>query len=249
LLFSGFAYAQSSVTLYGIVDSALLYTSKAANSSNGENAGKQFSLIDAGSIPSEFGMEGVEDLGGGLKAKFKIESGISMANGGAGISNGNFFGRQAWISLESTFGELKTGLQFSPFFLALYKLDPRGLSTFGSSSVIYADSVVATGVFESNAISYTSPVISGFQGSLLYALGGEAGNFSAGRKSMTAIQEGLPRRPFQRLLNMLAGFWAPHTNSINSRLKRRSPAIRLPGLLLTTYMVAVPTMTSRRLSM
>ncbi|NPT46294.1 porin [Paraburkholderia sp. 1N] len=181
VLFSGLACAQSSVTLYGIIDSGLLYTSKTANSSTGGNSGKQFSLIDSGSTPSEFGMEGTEDLGGGLKAKFKLENGFSTANGGAGISNGNFFGRQAWVSLESNLGELKTGLQFSPFFLALYRLDPRGLSTFGSSSVIYADSVVATGVFDSNAVSYTSPAISGFTGSVLYALGGEAGNFSAGR--------------------------------------------------------------------
>jgi len=181
MLSASLVHAQSSVTLYGIVDAGLLYTSKTANSATGENSGKQFSLIDAGSIPSEFGLQGVEDLGGGLKAKFKIESGISMANGGAGISNGNFFGRQTWVSVENNLGELKAGLQFTPFFLALYKLDPRGLSTFGSSSNIYSDSVVATGVFDSNAVSYTSPVISGFQGSVLYALGGEAGNFSAGR--------------------------------------------------------------------
>lgn len=180
-LFSGLACAQSSVTLYGIVDAGLLYTNKTANSSTGANSGKQFSFIDSGSTPSEFGMEGTEDLGGGLKAKFKLENGFSTANGGPGISNGNFFGRQAWVSLKSNLGELKTGLQFSPFFLALYRLDPRGLSTFGSSSVIYADSIVATGVFDSNAVSYTSPTISGFTGSVLYALGGEAGNFSAGR--------------------------------------------------------------------
>jgi predicted porin len=181
LLFANLGRAQSSVTLYGLVDAGLLYTSKTENSATGQNSGRQFSLIDAGSVPSEFGLEGVEDLGGGLKAKFKIESGISMSNGGVGISNGNFFGRQAWVSLENNLGELKAGLQFSPFFLALYKLDSRGLSTFGSSSNIYSDSVVATGVFDSNAVSYTSPVISGFQGSVLYALGGEAGDFSAGR--------------------------------------------------------------------
>ena len=181
LIFASVGRAQSSVTLYGLLDAGLLYTSKTENSATGQNSGKQFSLIDAGSVPSEFGLAGVEDLGGGLKAKFKIESGISMSDGGVGISNGNFFGRQAWVSLENNLGELKTGLQFSPFFLALYKLDPRGLSTFGSSSNIYSDSVVATGVFDSNAVSYTSPVIAGFQGSVLYAPGGEAGDFSAGR--------------------------------------------------------------------
>ncbi|WP_322044671.1 porin [Paraburkholderia sp. J67] len=176
------AHAQSSVTLYGVLDAGLLYTSKTLNLETGQNAGKQFSLIDAGLSPSEFGMKGVEDLGGGLKAEFRLESGISVANGGVGISNGNFFGRQAWGGLNSQYGEVKVGLQFSPFFLALNRIDPRSTSTFASGAVIYVDNVAATGVFSSSAVSYTSPTIAGFQGSVLYAFGGEAGNFAAGRQ-------------------------------------------------------------------
>lgn len=180
-LFAGVAHAQSSVTLYGLVDAGLLYTSKTANTT-GQNAGKQFSLIDSGSAPSQFGLRGEEDLGGGLKAEFKLESGISLANGGYGISNGNLFGRQAWVGLQSNLGEVKAGVQLSPFFLSLFDLDPRGTSTFASGAIIYVDSVAATGVFNSNAVSYTSPVVAGLQGSVLYALGGEAGDFPAGRQ-------------------------------------------------------------------
>ncbi|PTB17096.1 porin [Trinickia symbiotica] len=179
---AGVAHAQSSVTLYGLVDAGLLYTSKTLNMETGGNAGKQFSLIDSGYSPSQFGLMGTEDLGGGVKAEFKLESGISVANGGVGISNGNFFGRQAWIALTSSAGEVKAGLQFSPFFLALYRLDPRDASLFGSSPIMYVGNVAATGISNSNALSYTSPVIGGFQGSVLYALGGEAGNFAAGRQ-------------------------------------------------------------------
>jgi predicted porin len=182
MLFVSAAHAQSSVTLYGIVDAGLLYTSKTLNSENGQNAGKQFSLIDSGFSPSNFGLKGVEDLGGGLKAEFKLESGINVANGGVGISNGNFWGRQAWVGLQGGFGEVKAGLQYSPFFLALTRLDPRSTATFASSAIIYVDSVAATGVFSSNAVSYTTPVIAGFQSTVLYALGGEAGDFSAGRQ-------------------------------------------------------------------
>ncbi|MGB8424095.1 porin [Paraburkholderia sp.] len=182
MLFVSSAHSQSSVTLYGIVDAGLLYTSKTLNSQNGQNAGKQFSLIDAGSTPSNFGLRGVEDIGGGVKAEFRLESGISVANGGYGISNGNLFGRQAWVGLQTDYGEVKAGLQYSPFFLALFRLDPRGTSTFASGAIIYVDSVAATGVFTSNAVSYTSPVMGGFQGSVLYALGGQAGDFAAGRQ-------------------------------------------------------------------
>ncbi|MGF7132677.1 putative porin [Paraburkholderia sp. EB58] len=183
MLFVSSAHSQSGVTLYGIVDAGLLYTSKTLNSANGQNSGKQFSLIDSGFTPSNFGLKGVEDLGGGLKAEFRLESGISVANGGVGISNGNLFGRQAWVGIKSdNLGEVKAGLQFSPFFFALTRLDPRGTATFASGALPYVDAVSATGVFASNAVSYTSPVIGGFQGSVLYALGGEAGDFAAGRQ-------------------------------------------------------------------
>ncbi|MBN3813739.1 porin [Paraburkholderia sp. Ac-20347] len=181
MLAGGAAHAQSSVTLYGMVDAGLLYTSKTA-SSTGANAGSQFSFVDSGQSPSQFGLTGTEDLGGGLKASFKLESGISMANGGFGNSNGNMFGRQAWIGLENNYGEVKAGLQFSPFFLSLFDLDPRGVSQFGSGLVNYVNNAFVTGIFNANSISYTSPVFYGFQGSALYAFGGSAGDFQAGRQ-------------------------------------------------------------------
>jgi predicted porin len=187
-LAAGGAHAQSSVTLYGLVDAGLLYTSKTLDTTTGANAGKQFSLVDSGQSPSQFGLTGTEDLGGGLKAEFKLESGINMANGKFNNSNGNLFGRQAWVGLTNNFGELKAGLQFSPFFLSLYDLDPRGASQFGSSLVNYLNNVYGTGIFNANAISYTSPVFAGFQGSALLALGGEAGNFQAGRQYSLSLK-------------------------------------------------------------
>jgi predicted porin len=177
------SFAQSSVTLYGTVDGGLLYTSKTPNAVTGQNAGSQFSMIDSGLSASQFGLKGNEDLGGGLKASFELESGISIANGGYNDSNGNLFGRQAWVALsDERFGEVKVGLQYSPFFLAIYDSDPRDLSQFGSGLITYADNVILTGIFNANAVSYTSPKIAGFQGSMMVALGGEAGDFQAGRQ-------------------------------------------------------------------
>ncbi|MFP6562308.1 porin [Paraburkholderia sp. B3] len=181
LLAGGAAHAQSSVTLYGLVDGGLLYTSKTLNTTTGQNAGHQFSMIDSGNSPSQFGVMGTEDLGGGLKAEFKLESGISMSNGGLNDSNGNLFGRQAYVGLDSNYGDVKVGLQFSPFFLSVYELDPRDLSQFGSGLLPYLDSVIATGIFNANSISYTSPKVYGFQGSVMLGLGGVAGDFQAGR--------------------------------------------------------------------
>ncbi|MEX3960405.1 porin [Trinickia sp. EG282A] len=182
LAMAGAAHAQSSVTLYGAVDTGLLFTNKSLNASTGRNAGTEFSLVDSADSVSMFGLSSEEDVGNGVKAKFKLESGFSMTNGAFNDSNGNFFGRQAWIGLSNGLGEFKAGLQFSPFLLSLYELDPRGLSQFGSSIVNYVDNVLATGIFNANAVSYSSPVFAGLQGSVMFAFGGEAGNFSAGRQ-------------------------------------------------------------------
>jgi predicted porin len=176
------AHAQSSVTLYGIVDAGFLYTNRTLNAATGGNGGKQFSLVDSGSFPSVFGITGSEDLGGGLKARFKLESGIDVANGGYNNSNGNFFGRQAWVALDGRYGTVTAGLQYSPFFLSIYDTDARSLSFFGSGIVNYVNNVAATGIFESNAVSYASPNIKGLQGSVMFSFGGEAGNFQSGRK-------------------------------------------------------------------
>ncbi|WP_408734362.1 porin [Paraburkholderia bannensis] len=181
LILSGFARAQSSVTLYGSLDASIIYTSKSLNSATGKNGGHTFAFADAGSSASFIGLKGVEDLGGGLRALFTLESGIDTGTGGFNISNGNFWGRQAWVGLDSPYGTAKAGLQYSPFVLAAINLDPRSASLFGTSAVNYVDNVLGTGLFTPNAVSYTSPRIAGLQASALYGLGNVAGSFNAGR--------------------------------------------------------------------
>ncbi|MGF6552294.1 putative porin [Paraburkholderia youngii] len=181
------AHAQSSVTLYGILDAGLLYTSRTLDPVTGQNAGHQFSFISGGFGPSLFGLRGTEDLGGGVQAIFALESGIDMANGGFNDSNGNLFGRQAWVGVVGGFGTVKAGLQYSPFALSIIGTDPRNTSSFGSGVPLYIGNVFVTGVFNPNAISYTSPTIAGFQGSALFALGGTPGNFQAGRQYSASV--------------------------------------------------------------
>jgi predicted porin len=175
------AHAQSSMTLYGSIDAAVEYASRTVSPS-GQVMGHTFALTDAGWVPSLIGLMGKEDLGGGLSATFDLESGIDIANGGFNSSNGNFFGRQAWVGLEGNFGRVRFGEQFSPLFLAIFDTDPRNLSTFGSGLVPYGNNVAFTSAVNSNAISYTSPKIDGFEGTAMFALGGIAGNFQAGKQ-------------------------------------------------------------------
>ncbi|MCC8396937.1 porin [Paraburkholderia sp. MMS20-SJTR3] len=182
------ADALSSVTLFGIVDGSLLYTSKTLNATTGQNAGHQYSFTDSGLSGSRFGMRGVEDLGGGMRTIFMLESGISVANGSLGNSNGNLFGRQAWVGIDSRYGNVKAGLQFSPFFLAIYDADPREMGYFGSGLIPYLNNVYVTGLFNPNGISYTSPEIGGLQASGMFAFGGSAGNFQAGRQYSGSVR-------------------------------------------------------------
>jgi predicted porin len=182
------AHAQSSVTLFGVLDGGLLYTNKTRDATTGGNAGQQLGLIDGQSYFSQFGLIGTEDLGGGYKAKFRLMSGISFANGGLDHCNGNLFGCEAWVAVEGPTGQLKLGMQYSPFFTAIYDSDPRDFSFFGGSGVMLVDSVGGTGIFNANAVSYTSPVIAGLQASVLYAFGGVPGNFQSGRQYSASLK-------------------------------------------------------------
>ena len=111
VLGSGEVFAQSSVTLYGNLDTGLYYQSRTVGSK-----GSEFGALDGGWFPSFFGFTGKEDLGGGLHAGFKLESGIDTTTGSYGNSNGNFFGRNAYVELGGGFGTVRAGMQFSPFF-------------------------------------------------------------------------------------------------------------------------------------
>ena len=184
---SSIAGAQSSVTLYGVVDGSLMYTSKSLDPATGKNAGSKFSMVSGNDSPSIFGMKGSENLGGGLSAIFALESGINISNGGVTDSDGNFFGRQAWVGLASDFGKVQLGLQFSPFLLSLVSTDPRSTSFFASEVPIYVGRLFATGAYNPNAVSYTSPTIGGFQAAAMLALGGAAGDFQAGRQYSASL--------------------------------------------------------------
>jgi len=104
-LLCGAAYAQSSVTLYGVADVGI-----------GKVSGQKTGMIsgtDINHTTSYIGFRGIEDLGGGLKAGFKLEQYINMENGAAASTNGfigsQTYGRAANLWLEGGFGQFKMG--------------------------------------------------------------------------------------------------------------------------------------------
>ena len=94
--FTSVAHAQSSVTLYGLLDAGVTYTSNV-------NGGKQFAVTSGNIDQSLFGLRGVEDLGGGLKAIFTLESGFNVGNGKY-ANDGSMFNRQSYVGLSSQYG-------------------------------------------------------------------------------------------------------------------------------------------------
>jgi predicted porin len=120
---TGLAHAQSAVTIYGIIDTGVEYYNHAAG--GGSFAGMP-SLT--GELPSRFGIKGTEDLGGGYKAFFVLESGFSLDTGATDIFGGRIFGRQANVGVSGTPGTLTLGRQMNMTMYGLQNADVIGPS-------------------------------------------------------------------------------------------------------------------------
>jgi GBP family porin len=103
--FAGMAHAQSTVTLYGIADAGILYTNNVGTSAK---HGALWQVASGNESGSRWGLTGAEDLGGGLKAIFKLENGFNVNNGTLG-QGGREFGRQAYVGLEQRLWHLDDG--------------------------------------------------------------------------------------------------------------------------------------------
>ncbi len=109
LLAASAAHAQSSVTLYGLIDAGVAYTN---NVEKGGTRGPLFQATSGEINGSRFGLRGSEDLGGGLRAIFVLENGFSVTNGKLAQDN-RLFGRQAYVGLSSNqFGTVTLGRQY-----------------------------------------------------------------------------------------------------------------------------------------
>ncbi|WP_246327126.1 porin [Burkholderia guangdongensis] len=111
---SGAAHAQSSVTLYGIIDTGVEYLSDIGPQKASAVKVPQLTA----SLPSRWGLRDKEDLGGGLSTVFVLESGFAPGQGSLNQS-GRLFGRQAYVGLSGPWGTLSFGRQYSQIFWAL----------------------------------------------------------------------------------------------------------------------------------
>jgi predicted porin len=174
---AGAVHAQSSVTLYGVLDDSIQYINN--NDVNGSNKGSV--ALAAGNLQGDrWGLKGTEDLGGGLKAIFQLENGFNPNNGKLGQGS-RLFGRQAFVGLQSDqAGTVTIGRQYDPVvdLVQAVTADNYWGSTFTTpSDVDNNDNSSRT----NNAIKYTSNTYAGFQFEAMYAFGGVAGSTGQGQ--------------------------------------------------------------------
>lgn len=182
------ASAQSSVTIFGVMDAAIVRSTGSIASTTRMNTSE--------ALGSRLGFRGTEDLGGGLSANFMLEAGLLNDTGAGAATNSNnqasgsagggglTFNRQAWMGLLGKFGEVRLGREYTPTFSAFALNDPFG----GNGSMVMSQAwqgaigglVLANAVRTSNGVSYQTPAAWGpVRAHLLYALSENASNAGA----------------------------------------------------------------------
>lgn len=208
---AGSAYAQPAVEVYGILDMGFVRESGSVTGLNANSpldgglpinpAGNKLSSgVQSG---TRLGFKGTEDLGGGLKALFVLETGIGADRGG--FNQGNLaFGRQSFAGLQGDFGTVTLGRQLTSYFLTLNQVaDPFASGLAGNAqNLMLPGAIINAGAYTgntatndptgdgleadrairmNNAIKYASPIISGFSGEVAYGFGETAGSNSTNR--------------------------------------------------------------------
>ncbi|GAA3995372.1 porin [Comamonas faecalis] len=157
---SGLAMAQSSVTLYGVVDTGPTYIKGDKNVYGLTNYG--------GTTNSRLGLRGTEDLGGGLKAIFNLEGGIGTDTGEGKAAGGGFdFKRTSYVGLEGGFGIVRFGRELTASYLAVSRYDPFGDTGIGATR-FWGNGYAAR---VENGITYYTPNIAGFKLGVNYGFG------------------------------------------------------------------------------
>lgn len=174
------AFAQGSVTLYGIIDTGIVYANNVADPLK-KSQNRSLVAASNGTLSgNRWGLRGREDLGGGLAAIFALESGFKTSTGTLG-QGGRLFGRQSYVGLASDrFGTVTLGRQYDPLKDLIQPLTAD--ATWGTVNVTPGDlDNYDNSLRVSNAVKYTGPIFGNMQIEALYGMGGVAGNFSAGQ--------------------------------------------------------------------
>ena len=173
--------AQSNVTIYGVVDAATAYASN--------QGGKSNTYMRSGNLSaSKIGFQGVEDLGGDLKALFLLENGFE-SDTGAQSSASSLFNRQAYVGLQSNaYGTLTAGRQYTPYYLLVGSLASSNVLTGATGAHPGDIDGLDTTVRISNSLTYSMPAWRGLQASAQYGFGEAADGNAVGSSFSAAVK-------------------------------------------------------------
>jgi predicted porin len=187
------AFAQSSVTLYGAVDDALVYANNQKGHSN-------LYLRQGNMYASKFGLRGNEDIGGGTRVIFDLQNGFDP-NTGALSSASQLFNREAYVGLQNaTYGTLMLGRQYTPYYQFVGPLTGSNWLTGATGAHPGDIDGLDTTIRINDAVVYDTPDWNGLQASGMVALAGIAGSPGKGQTLSGALRYG------HGPLNLAAGY-------------------------------------------
>lgn len=157
--------AASAVTVYGIVDACAARVDLGATTLNALGGGCSYG--------SRLGFRGSEDLGGGQRAYFTLESGFGIDTGALG-QGGRMFGRKALVGLAGAWGAVEAGRDYAPAFYIVQPVDPMALGVGSASSTVWTGAASTGASRVDNAINYLSPSWAGVSLRLQFAPGEQA---------------------------------------------------------------------------
>ncbi len=168
---AGVAQAETSVTLYGILDTGYGYQNYKYDGNSADVTAKSSGLRDGTVNGNRFGLKGSEDLGDGLRAIFQLEQGFTMGDGEAASTKA--FHRQAFVGLSSdNWGTFTMGRQYSAGVDTF--LVPNGYN-LGDADKIFGSTGLGEGTRVDNSFKYVTPDLSGFKGILMYGTDNDGG--------------------------------------------------------------------------
>lgn len=200
--FAASASAQSNVTLYGIIDAAVMY-----NTNQTATGGSKLTL-DAGQLlTSRWGIKGSEDIGGGTKVIFNLEGTLANDTGAAGAGFGgnsftqagsgtSLFDRLSFLGMSGDFGTVTAGRNNILGVDSVGLADPMGLAHAGTNPNVmfsalntgslyggFGTNQGGTALRQDNSVKYVSPYqnMNGFGIGLMYGAGEQAGNTAGSR--------------------------------------------------------------------
>lgn len=159
------ASAQSTVTVYGMLDASVVHYRYSATASR-----PTARLTTVASDASRLGLRGSEDLGDGLRAYFKLEHGL-QADMGASTDAASFWSREAYVGIGSrSLGSIQLGSQYTPNLWMSVKTDPFLRFGVGGQPSL-AQGVRGYPLLYTNAVQYISPAMSGVTARVMVAAG------------------------------------------------------------------------------